>query len=263
MQTFDTPQPITLAIDVPLGRVRVSAGDRDDTAVQVSPSDPSSREDVDAAGRTHVELVNDQLVVKAPKPPFRLGRRSGGSVEVAIQLPAGSNLHASGQMTDFDVDGRLAECRIKTGIGQIRLDEARTLSVKSGSGDVSVRELDGSSVIKSANGDIWVGVAGGDLRVGSANGSIAVDRARAAVGAKTSRGDVRLGGVERGSVALETQVGDLEVGIPEGTAAWLDVRATAGQVRNALDAADAPEPGAETVEVRARTSFGDVVIRRP
>jgi hypothetical protein len=61
---------------------------------------------------------------------------------------------------------------------------------------------------------------------------------------------------------VETKVGDLEVGIREGTAAWLDVSAGVGQVHNALDTADAPEPSAETVEVRARTSFGDIVIRR-
>jgi hypothetical protein len=41
------------------------------------------------------------------------------------------------------------------------------------------------------------------------------------------------------------------------------VSAAAGKVHNALDAADTPEPSAETVEVRARTSFGDVVVRRP
>ena len=39
---------------------------------------------------------------------------------------------------------------------------------------------------------------------------------------------------------LETALGELEVGIREGTAAWLDVSASFGSVRNALDAADAP-----------------------
>jgi hypothetical protein len=41
-----------------------------------------------------------------------------------------------------------------------------------------------------------------------------------------------------------------------------DVSSTAGRVHSALDAADAPEPSAETVEVRARTMAGDVVVRR-
>jgi hypothetical protein len=61
---------------------------------------------------------------------------------------------------------------------------------------------------------------------------------------------------------LETRLGDLEVGIHEGTAAWLDVRATAGKVRSSLEETGVPEPSAETVEVRARTTAGDIVVRR-
>ena len=56
-------------------------------------------------------------------------------------------------------------------------------------------------------------------------------------------------------------IGDLEVGIPAGTPAYLDVKATAGRVRNALEASGAPDPSVESVEVRARTTVGDVVIR--
>ena len=80
---------------------------------------------------------------------------------------------------------------------------------------------------------------------------------------KSSNGDVRLGDAVRGAAVLETKLGDVEIGIREGTAAWLDVRAAAGRVHNALDAAAAPEESADTVEVRARTAAGDVVIRRP
>jgi DUF4097 and DUF4098 domain-containing protein YvlB len=118
-------------------------------------------------------------------------------------------------------------------------------------------------VIKNSNGDTWVGTAAGDLRLNAANGSIAVDLAQASVGAKSANGDVRLGEVVRGSVVLETKIGDLEVGIREGTAAWLDVNSQFGRVHNALEAADGPQTSAETVEVRARTSVGEVVIRRP
>ena len=103
----------------------------------------------------------------------------------------------------------------------------------------------------------------GDLRVQAANGSITVDRAGASVVAKSSNGDVRLGEVARGSVVLETALGDLEIGIPEGVPAWLDARAVAGRVQNALEPGSAPDPAAESVEVRARTTAGNVLIRRP
>jgi DUF4097 and DUF4098 domain-containing protein YvlB len=86
--------------------------------------------------------------------------------------------------------------------------------------------------------------------------------ARASVNAKSANGDVRLGEAATGSVVLETHAGDVEVGIREGTAAWLDLSATAGRVHNELDATERPEGADQTVEVRARTSIGDVVIRR-
>jgi hypothetical protein len=281
MPTFDTPQPITATIYVLVGDVRISAGDHSATVVDVRPSDASNDEDVKAAELTRVEYAGDQLVVKAPKPRSWLSRSGAASIDVTIELPAGSQVHAVGQAADFRCDGRLGGCQIKTGLGHIRLDCADTLSLKSavgdisvqrakdhaevaaGSGDVRLGELDSSAVIKSSNGDTWVGVARGDVRLNAANGSIAVDVVHASVVAKAANGDVRLGEVVRGSVVLETQLGDLEVGIREGTAAWLDLRATAGKVHNALDAAEAPEPSAETVEVRARTAVGEIAIRRP
>jgi DUF4097 and DUF4098 domain-containing protein YvlB len=281
MPTFDTPEVISATIDVPFGDVRIGAGDRGATIVDVRPSDASNEEDLKAAQLTRVEYASGELLVKAPKLRSWLSRSGGGSIDVTIELPDGSQVHGAGQATDFRCDGRLGDCRIKTGLGQIRLDRVDTLHLKSGIGDISVdratghaevtvgsgdvrlRELDAGAVIKNSNGDTWVGVARGDLRLKAANGNIAVDVAHATVAAKSANGDVRLGEVVRGSVVLETQLGDLEVGIREGTSAWLDVRASAGKVHNALDAADAPEPSAETVQVRGRTTAGNVVIRRP
>jgi DUF4097 and DUF4098 domain-containing protein YvlB len=281
MPSYDTAGPISATIDVVVGDVRLTAGDGAAAVIDVRPSDAANDEDVKAAETTRVEYANEHLLVKAPKLRSWRIRSAGGSIDVTIELPAGSNLLASGQMTDFACNGRLADCRIKTGMGQVLLDEVDTLSVKSGisdvsvdratghadittgSGDVRARELVTSAVIKNSNGDTWVGSAGGDLRISAANGSIAVDLAQASVVAKSSNGDVRLGEVARGSVVLETALGDLEVGIPEGTPAWLDARSTAGRVENALEAGTAPEPTAETVEVRARTTAGNVLIRRP
>jgi DUF4097 and DUF4098 domain-containing protein YvlB len=281
MPTFDTPKPISAAIDVSVGDVRISAGDHTTTAVDVRPRDASNAEDVTAAEQTRVEYANGQLVVRAPRQRSWSSRSGGGSIDVTVELPAGSNVHCAGQSTDFRCEGRVGDCRIKTGRGLIQLDQADTLSLKTGigdigvdhatghaevtagSGDVRLRDLDATAVVKSSNGDTWVGAAGGDVRLSAANGSIAVDVANASVVAKSANGDVRLGEAVRGSVVLETRLGDLEVGIREGTAAWLDVRAAAGKVHNALDAAEAPEPSADAVEVRARTSAGDVVIGRP
>jgi len=281
MSSFDTPEPITATIDVVMGAVRIGAGDRDTTDVDVRPSDASNQEDRKAAERTRVEYEEGELLVKAPKVRSWSTRSAGGSIDVTIELPAGSHVRGVGQLTDFHSGGRLGDCRMKTGLGRIQLDVVDTLNLKSGAGDISVnratghaevmagtgdvrmRDLDASAVIKNSNGDTWVGVAGDHLRLHAANGDIAVDVAHASIAAKSANGDVRLGEAVRGSVVLETQIGDLEVGIREGTAAWLDLSSTAGKVHNTLEAADAPDASAETVEVRARTSLGEIVVRRP
>jgi len=96
----------------------------------------------------------------------------------------------------------------------------------------------------------------------AANGNITIDRALAGVDAKTAFGSVRVGEVVRGSVVLETGFGELELGVREGTAAWLDASSQHGSVRSDLDAIDSPEQADETVEVRARTRYGDIVVRR-
>ena len=41
-----------------------------------------------------------------------------------------------------------------------------------------------------------------------------------------------------------------------------DVGTRFGSVRNSLEIADGPDPSEGTVEVRARSSFGDIVIHR-
>jgi DUF4097 and DUF4098 domain-containing protein YvlB len=281
MPTFDTPHPISATIDLSLGGVRITAGDRADTVVDVRPSNASDQADVKAAEQTNVVFAHDRLLVKGPRArPLLSTRNNSGSIDVTIALPAGSDVEGTAHSADFHVDGRLGACRVKTGLGQVRLESVGALTVKNGAGDVTVDratghaevslgsgdvrlgELEGSAVIKNANGDTWIGVAGGDTRVKTATGSIVVDRADASLVARSANGDVRARDIARGSIVLETHIGDVEVGIREGTAAWLDVNAVAGRVSNALDAADSPNGSGDSVEVRARTSVGDVVIRR-
>lgn len=275
MPTFDTPEPISLNIVLAAGHARLTASDRADTVVDVRPSNPSRKADVKAAEQIRVELRNGNLLVKAPK---QFGR--GGSVDVSIDLPAGSHVHGEVAWAEMRCDGRLGDCRFSTASGGLRLDETTSLHVDSAhgavsagravghtkvtaaSGDVRIGEVDGPAVVKNASGATWIGAVTGDLRVTTASGAISVDRAEASVVATTAHGSVRIGEVRRGSAVLETSSGEVEVGIGTGTAAWLDVSTRYGSVHNYLTASDTPEPSDETVEVRARSSYGDVVIRR-
>jgi hypothetical protein len=280
MKTFETAGPITATIDVVSADVRVTAAGTGAATVEVQPSDPADKEDVRAAEETRVVLAGGQLIVKAPKLRSWLPHTAGGSVTVTVELPAGSALIATGQLAEFSAAGELGECRIRAGLGRIRVERARAAMLKcgngdieiehaagdvqlsTGSGDIRARRLDGSAAIKNSNGSTWIGDARGDVRLRAANGDVVIERAGGDVSVKTANGDLRVEDAARGSVELETHSGDVVVGIREGTAAWLDLRAAAGSLRNELEAAEDPGGSGESVVVRARSSLGDVVIRR-
>ena len=260
MPVFATPEPISVTIELAMGDARILASDRTDTVIEVSPRDDTKASDIRAAEQTRVEYASGRLLVKTTQRSF-FGR--GSSVDVTIELPAGSRVQGDSGMGDFGGEGELGECRFKTGMGNIAVDRGvGDADVTTGSGEVRIGAIEGAAVIKNSNGDTTVGEVTGDLRVKSANGRITIDRAHASVVAKTANGNIRIGEVIRGAIELETAAGALEVGIREGTTAWLDLSSQYGRVRSSLDETSSPEPSEATVEVRARTSIGDITIQR-
>jgi len=278
---FDTPGPISLAIELAAGNVRISADERADTVVEVRPSDRTKQADVAAAEQTLVEYASGRLSIKATGR-WRAWRPfgNGGSVEVTAEVPAGSGVTATLSLGTFRCTGALGDCRIKAGAGDIQVEDAGAAKLKSAagdielgrttgdaelvaaSGDVRANMIDGAAAIKSSSGDIGIGEVTGEVSVKAANGDIAIERAHASIVAKTANGNIRVGAAERGSVVAETGVGGVEIGILEGSAAWLDLHTGYGRLRNHLDPAGPPEPGADTVQLRARTGYGDVTVSR-
>jgi DUF4097 and DUF4098 domain-containing protein YvlB len=152
---------------------------------------------------------------------------------------------------------------LHSGAGAITVDQiSGHAEITTGSGRLRVSQIDGSAVIKNSNGDTWVGEITGDLRVNAANGAITVGRAAADVTASSANGEIRIDDLTRGSASLKTGFGEIHFGIHAGTAAKVDAYTRLGTVRNSMEAAESPEPSDEVLEVHARTSFGDIVIRR-
>lgn len=280
MPIFQTPAPIAVALDLGAANVRITASDRTDTVVDVRPTDELDASDLETAQQVRVDYANGVVQVVGPKVPALDFSRRTRSVEVSIDVPSGSQVSGKVQMGDLSGTGRLDECRFRTGAGNARFERTGPLHVDTGagrvaadvvsgnaeihtgSGKVRIDEVDGTVVVKSSNGDVAIATATGDVRVRSANGDIAVDRAAAGVDARTANGDIRLGTVTRGLVELGTSMGELEIGIAEGTAAQLEVHTGFGRVHNELDGSTGPGKAAETVTVRAHTSFGGITIHR-
>ncbi|WP_269857624.1 DUF4097 family beta strand repeat-containing protein [Streptomyces sp. RPT161] len=279
MPSFDTPEPISATAHVEAGSIQFTAGDRLATVVEVRPRDPKKDQDVRTADQTEVTYASGVLTVRTPKPNlFGLGRT--GTVDVTVELPTGSRIDMTGAWVQVLGEGRLGEVRVKTSSGDVRLDTTGPLQltashgsitvdriegmaeITTSSGSLRVGTVDGPAVLKNSHGTTTVGAASGELRVSGANGDIEIRRAEGSVAATTAHGTLRVGEVARGTVQLETSYGAIEVGVREGTAAWLDVSSGSGQVRNTLTASETPEQAEETVKIHARTRHGNIDVRR-
>jgi DUF4097 and DUF4098 domain-containing protein YvlB len=245
MPRFETTDHISLDLELVVADLRIDAGDRNETVVEVRPSDESKRDDVNAAQRTRVEHLPGSVLVKTPRnwrvySPFGYG----GSVEVRIEVPAGSRVVAKLAMGSVRCSGTLGDSQIKTGVGEIQIERTGAARLTTGAGDIEVGHVAGEAELSTGSGEIRAGELFGPAVIKNANG------------------DVVVGQAARGRVEARTGFGRIEIGIPDGTAAWLDLQTGYGQVRNDLNRSGPPAPDEESVEVSAHSGFGDITISR-
>jgi hypothetical protein len=127
---------------------------------------------------------------------------------------------------------------------------------------VRIGEVEGPAVIASAGGRTWIGHAASGLELCSSSGSLDIDRADGSVTATTASGAIRIGRMTRGQAKLMNGSANIEVGVSDGAAAYLDVTSERGSVHNSVvSLEDQNAPEAE-VTVRARTRYGDVIVHR-
>jgi DUF4097 and DUF4098 domain-containing protein YvlB len=277
MPSYATPTPIDLAIKLPVGAIEVIAGDRDDTVVTVSPTNPAKAADVRGAEETKVEFDGQRLTITGPRPRFSFVGPFE-SVDVKVELPAGSRLTAETSAGAVRSAGRLGATRIKSSM--VDLDCTGDLWVRAMSGNVTVANADGGveitadhgqirlgavtgdAVLKASHGTITIGECGGELEAKLSYGDLDITKALDSVSAKTAYGSIQLHEISSGSIQVETGYGQITIGVRPGVPAWLDLSSKDGRVRNQLDGDSAPDPSEQTVAVRARTQYGDITIQR-
>ncbi|MFF9500696.1 DUF4097 family beta strand repeat-containing protein [Streptomyces sp. NPDC014656] len=221
MQTFATTAPIAAVVALPAGRLRFVAADRADATVEIRPADASESRDVKAAEQTSVSFDGGVLRISAPEPKNQLFGQTG-SVEITVQLPAGSSVDAKAAAGELRGVGRLGDVAFEAARGPVRLDEAASARLALQDGDITIDRLHGSATLTTARGDLTVAEAtGGDL-------------------------------------LLDTKAGSITVGAARGTSAVLDAGTALGRAVNTLRNAEGK--GAE-LTIRATTALGDITAR--
>jgi hypothetical protein len=277
MPTFATPGPVTATVEVAGAQVRVTASDRTDTVVLVEPRDAASRRDVTVAGKTKVGLAAGQLTVKTTTPGDKTG-----SVVITVGLPSGSSLAAYLAHSSVQADGSLGQFELHMASGRVQLDRIDALRANISAGEVAIAriagradieggafavrigEVDGPVEITGSGGQAWIGRAAADLELSSSSGGFDIDRADGSVTATTASGAIRIGRMTHGQAKLMNGSGNIEVGISDGAAAYIDVNSERGAVRNSVASPSPEGTGASDarVMVHARTRHGDIIIGR-
>jgi DUF4097 and DUF4098 domain-containing protein YvlB len=277
MPSYETTGPITATIELDVAKVRIIASERADAVVEVLPADGANERDVLYAQRTTVSCAGGQLLVKGHKNRSPFGKV--GSVDVTVELPAGSSVQGTLALGDIRTEGPLGDCRLKTSAGDLQVDEAAAAVLRTSHGDIALQlatgdvevngggriELGrvlGTATVKNSMGDTSVREITGQLVAKSANGRITIGSAAGGVEAKTSNGAIRISEVASGQVVANTGMGEIQIGIRERTAAWVDATTSLGTVRNSLGTAEGPESAERTAELRLRTGLGDILINR-
>jgi len=278
MPSYPTPAPIDLALNMQVGSIEVVAGDRTDTVVTVSATNPAKAVDRRGAEETRVDFDGHRLTVTGPRPRLSwIGPTE--SVDVLVEVPTGSRLTAEIAVGAVRTRGRLGATRIKCSMGTADVDSTADLWLRAGHGSVTVGSVEGGAeitadhgqiradtitgdaILKASHGSIQIGDSCGDLDAKLSYGDLEIVRALASVTAKTAYGSIQLHEVSGGSVQVESGYGQVAIGVRPGVPAWLDLSSKDGRVRNQLDAGQAPDESEPTVAVRARTQHGDITIR--
>ena len=281
MPNFETPEPISVTIELGVGDVRITASDRTDTVVEVRPSDESDESDVKAAQQIRVDYTNGTLPVPGPKPRFRLLPQDQVGRPCSSSCPPAPRCPPRCRSGDFRSTGRLGECRFKTVRRERPAGPDRPAAPGHGGRSphrrrdrgqrrdrhryrtVQIGEIDGTAVVKNSNGDIddrhghrRRAGAYGQRRHLRRPGRCRCRREDLQRQHPPRRGGPRLGraGHRDGRPGDRHRRGHRRLARREHR-----VRARA---QPAGRPANGPEKSDETVEVRAHTSFGDITIRR-
>ncbi|HEX3919461.1 MAG TPA: DUF4097 family beta strand repeat-containing protein [Caulobacteraceae bacterium] len=275
---FQTPAPPRLRIEVPHGRVRVTAAEVSETRIELA----APRGDGAALSwiaEAEVAEVGGEIVVRNHHRGF-LGMLNCGPIEVTVQTPLGASGAFSTGAGRIETAGKLGDISVNTGAGSIQVEACAAARVRTGSGEIDVITASGMVDAKTGAGKVRIGKAGADVRIttgaGSArlgeitgaahmttgHGNIEIGRAGESVEVFTASGNIDVGRTDGGRVRAKTVSGRVSVGVANGVAALLDLSTMSGRVRTDLEASGPPAPGEPHVELILSTVSGNVTVER-
>lgn len=179
--------------------LRVATGSGD---IHVMPGDPSS---VQVTGHVHAfGLFHTMARVHRIElhPPIQ---QSGNNIQIGGNTPHGVAI-------DYNVIvPSSAQLTVSTGSGDLRiLNISGSTTASTGSGDIHATGLGGHVILRTGSGDIHAGFNNAnDINISTGTGDIILKHAQGILTARTGTGDVHVSGTPSGGWNIKTGTGDV------------------------------------------------------
>jgi Putative adhesin len=202
---------------------------------------------LDEAAVLHFTSSGDHTVimVKLPRAHSFSGINRNGMCDLAIQVPAGSNVSASLVSADVKASGVNGELRLETVSGDVTVsDHPAEVEAKSVSGDVKILATTSRLKAETVSGGVTIQGPDGEAEVSSVSGDLEVNGGRFRnLDASTVSGDLSFAGdlTPDSQVDLSSHSGDVELKLPATISARFEMQTFSGDITNGFSDSQAGE----------------------
>ena len=239
---FNVGDSPSVKVRIKSGRVRVAPGESGMVRVLVDTGDPTFE----------VTQRGDAIVAA--------GERSGRA-EVTVHAPPMIDLDVATASGDITVIPAVSRLDIATASGAVEFDSATRLQVKTASGDVRGKRVDGEARCITVSGDIRILETADRVDVSTASGDITIAESRGSMSAASVSGDIRVDRLLGPELNAKSMSGGVRLGIPPGTRLDLDAHTLSGKM-DLPTPSPTPQPPQREMSVMVRLVSGNLRIVR-
>jgi DUF4097 and DUF4098 domain-containing protein YvlB len=263
MPTYPTPDPVTLIVRIPTGRIEITTEETKETTVDVRRM--NARGDAgpnDVVVDFRPSRRGGQLMVVAER-----GHKSwfgkDASHHVTIRTPHGADVEGVSGSADFRGVGHFGSIEVRSASGDVWFDDvAGRANVKSASGDLRLGSIDGPVMVNTTSGDAEIRKARDVVNAALVSGDLKVVEAGGDVKGRSVSGDLRIESFDRGRAELSSVSGEVQVGVLPDRRVWMDLLSRSGDTSCDLDVGSGEGSGAPDVRIEAKSVSGDIRVRR-
>lgn len=223
----ETPR---LVLEQPVGDVTIQGWDN--TSIEISTGDEDDDYDVDVSG-SQVTLRNRPRKVRFNEG-FENAMRELGNFGLDVDRVARRvEKHVERGMRrfkDFNVNIDIGHWSHSHDFN-IKVPHNCDLMLRTSSGDIYVKDVNGTLFIQTTSGDVNMERISGNLLASSASGDIRVRGMEGKVGARSASGDISLEKAELQELGVHTASGDVTVYLKRVPERDFDVRTVSGDLR--------------------------------